>query len=547
MDLPFAIGRARRAAPGLSALLVLAVWASPADAQGPQVDTGAPPGVPGGGSKLGSPIGAVDAGSQVGPALGASGTSAFDNPSFGQPISGRPGPSVSRAPIGGISPSQGIRPGEGAPSFTVPAVEAAKIPGYGVMETEQLADVVGPADGMTLDRAIELLVQQNLSILALRYEIPMAQADILTASLRANPIFYADTQLIPYGHYSNNRPGGQKQYDVNVTYPLDVTFKRKARTLVAERAKKVTEAQLQDAIRNQIDNLYTVYVDVVAATQTVELTGRFVKGISDRLGIKLAQYRVGRVDEAQVDAVRAELEKAQLQLREARETLVTKTRNLALLLNLPPERADTLKVRSILRDVRELSEPTASLIQRSLLSRPDLIAYRLGILRSQADIRLAKANRYTDVYLLYQPYTLQDNTPMGLKSAYSWALGVTANIPIYNRNQGNVARAELNYRQTRVEAAALERQVAYEVDSAVREFNLSRTSVVEYEREVVPASRKVLQRTVRRFEVGEASPEDYLEAQREFNEVFRDYRETLVRHRRAMLDLNTAVGARILP
>ena len=50
----------------------------------------------------------------------------------------------------------------------------------------------------------------------------MAQADILTSSLRANPIFYADGQLVPYGHFSNQRPGGQTQYDVNVTYPLDV-------------------------------------------------------------------------------------------------------------------------------------------------------------------------------------------------------------------------------------------------------------------------------------------------------------------------------------
>ena len=51
----------------------------------------------------------------------------------------------------------------------------------------------------------------------------MAQADVLTASLRQNPIFYADGQLLPYGHYSFARPGGPQQYDVNVTIPLDVS------------------------------------------------------------------------------------------------------------------------------------------------------------------------------------------------------------------------------------------------------------------------------------------------------------------------------------
>ena len=57
-----------------------------------------------------------------------------------------------------------------------------------------------------------------------------AKADILTAGLRANPILYSDVQCVPYGSFSRARPGGQTQYDVNVSYPLDITRKRQART-----------------------------------------------------------------------------------------------------------------------------------------------------------------------------------------------------------------------------------------------------------------------------------------------------------------------------
>jgi len=46
---------------------------------------------------------------------------------------------------------------------------------------------------------------------------------------------------------------------------------------------------------------------------------------------------------------------------------------------------------------------------------------------------------------------------------------------------------------------------------------------------------------------GETSVLDYLEAQLAFNEVVKQYRDALVRHRRAILDLNTAVGERVLP
>src|SRR5438874_172455 len=82
-----------------------------------------------------------------------------------------------------------------------------------------------------------------------------AEADILTASLRANPLFYADSQLIPYGSYSTQRTGGPLQSDINITYPLDVIHKRQARTIVARGAKPVLEAQYQDVVRLQIDNL----------------------------------------------------------------------------------------------------------------------------------------------------------------------------------------------------------------------------------------------------------------------------------------------------
>ena len=57
---------------------------------------------------------------------------------------------------------------------------------------------------------------------------PQARADVLTASLRANPILYADSQLVPYGSFTDERPGGPTQYDLNVSHPIDYSHKRQA-------------------------------------------------------------------------------------------------------------------------------------------------------------------------------------------------------------------------------------------------------------------------------------------------------------------------------
>jgi hypothetical protein len=73
---------------------------------------------------------------------------------------------------------------------------------------------------LSLDEAIDRLVHENLDLRSKFYEIPQAKADILTASLRANPVFYADAQLVPYGRYTRTQPGGQTQYDVNISMPV---------------------------------------------------------------------------------------------------------------------------------------------------------------------------------------------------------------------------------------------------------------------------------------------------------------------------------------
>lgn len=516
--------------------LIVAMAIPSARGQGPTVDTGNPPGISRGMSLLGDPP-------------GASGTSLFTNVPGAQdsPISGRVGPSVSRAPSSATGPSTTNRRSEGLPKLRIPQTPVATIPTYGDLELPAQDVQIGAHGGMSIDKAIETLVRQNLGIMALKYEIPMADADILTASLRANPIFYADAQLVPYGRYSRVNPGGQTQYDVNVTHPLDVNGKRKARTNVARAAKRTLEAQFQDAVRQQIDNLYTVYVDVAAAELTRSFSVAYLKGITDILGVTRKLYTETQIPESQVDHVTAQAEQAKIQVRDAEVAVTKATKALAQILNIPRSEALSVKIQTKLRDVEPSPEGEDALIQTSLNARPDLIAYRLGIERARADYLLARKERLSDFYLLAQPYTLQDNRPFGLKSPTSWAVGLTAPLPIYNRNQGNIERAKLNITQTGIELAELERRVSDEVADAYREFETSRQVVIDFEQEVLPMARKVRDAARNSWTGGKTSVIDFLDAQKDFNEVVRSYRDALVRHRRAMLDLNTAVGIRILP
>jgi outer membrane protein, heavy metal efflux system len=124
---------------------------------------------------------------------------------------------------------------------------------------------------------------------------------------------------------------------------------------------------------------------------------------------------------------------------------------------------------------------------------------------------------------------------------------VTFPLPIYNRNQGNIARAQSNIHQTTTELAALERRVLSEVRLAEREYRGSRQALDRIEKTTLPNAHKVFERNAREFAAGKISADDYLDHLGDETEAASSFREALIRHRRSMLDLNTAVGLRLLP
>jgi cobalt-zinc-cadmium efflux system outer membrane protein len=486
--------------------------------------------------------------SRLGPSPGAGANPLGTSPGAGEAVleglAGSRGPRIINDPT--LQPGRGVSP-EGPTALPLGAT-IRQTPRQAVSPASPFGSLAlpggvdeGPPDGLTLDQALDRLLRCNLDLYSKSFEIPQAEADILTASLRANPVLYTDVQAVPYGSFSIRRPGGQTQYDLNVTYPLDVTRKRQARTLVAYRAKRVLEAQFQDAVREEIDNLYTEFVDVLATRETVREAREAVAEL-------VAEPTPGKGADNQDDLrLEVQREAAEIALNEAEEQLRTDLRALGRILKLTPDEAERLQVRGSLHDASPPPALGKDLLRLALASRPDLVAYRLGVHRAEADVQLALANRFPDLFLLYQPYTFQDDSPIQKKSAHSWGVGMGVPVPLFNRNQGNIQRAKLNVTQTQIELAALEDRVVMEVRQAERLYSTTRTAVDRIERSLIPKARREHDRVNKLYLAGKAEELAFITAEHDFDQVVRQYRDTLVRHRRAMLRLNTAVGQRILP
>ena len=523
-------------------VLISLLWmlTGQANGQAPTVDTSVP-GLPGGGSSL------------LGQAPGAGGGSFINLPGTGGLLGGRAGVSAPKGiPTSISSPGTGAGPADLQMPISAPQPEPISPPStslYGTMELAPEND--GPPDGVTLDLAIDITLKRSRDLQAKYFEIPMARADILQANLRSNPVFYQDGQLLQYRGTSTafNRaaPGGPSQFDTNVSYPLDISRKRHARTVVASRAERVLEAQYQDAVRQRIDDVYGAFVTALAARQTLRYASESVKGLEKLAAANEQRFLKGDISQGDLNQIRIRLRNAKLGVVDSQAAYRKAKLDLGSLMNLNLKEIASLELRGTIRDVAP-SPPPVEELRKFAPFRP--ARYRLsalGVSRAEADVRLAKANAFNDVYVLWQPYTFQDNSPYGLKSQYSWALGVTVPLPLYNRNQGGIARAKINVTQTQVELSDLERQTVIDIEEAVQEYEITRQEVDELFDEVNPRALQVRNEVLRLYAEGAKSVLDYLDAQLAYNQVVKQYLDTAVRHRRSMLSLNTVVGRRIMP
>ena len=331
---------------GLSLMVVLVCGPSRTSAQTATVDTSVP-GLPGSKNSL------------LGPAPGAGGGSFGNLPGEGGILGGRPGVSTPKGiPTSAATPGAAAGPTELQMPVTSPQpqpITSTPAAPYGTLDIPSGEDD-GPPDGLSLDRAIDITLERSLDLRSKFYEIPMARADILQASLRSNPVFYQDGQLLQYAgsstRFSRAAPGGPSQFDGNVTYPLDVSHKRQARTLVAARAERVLEAQYQDAVRQRIDDVYGAFVTALAARQTVRYARQSVDGLAkltdqtEKLAVK------GSVSRGDLNRVKIQFQTTKLSMTDAEASYRKARLDLGSLMNLSVEEILKLELKGTISDVR---------------------------------------------------------------------------------------------------------------------------------------------------------------------------------------------------
>jgi len=398
------------------------------------------------------------------------------------------------------------------------------------------------AQTLTIAEAVDEAVQHNLTLIAQRANLSVAETQLLTARLRPNPVasLSADhLDLLGTGFDEANN-GGPPEIAFRVDVPIERGGKRERRMDLATASKALAEAQFADAVRTLRADVTLACIDVLAARATRALVADNLRAFEDLARVNRARVAAGSL--APVESTRSEVARLQFRSTAVRADLDLATALARLRTLLGHAAADPLDVGDNLRIAAAAAPDLTAVQQLALATRPDLRSLELGQARTLADLRLQEAIGRID-YTVGAEYRRQQGI-----AGRSNSLGffVTAPLPILNRNQGEIARAGAEHDQLTQQTAAIRAQILADVDIAYREYMTNRELVAAIERDLIQPATSARDISTYTYRAGGSSLLELLDAQRAFNDTMQSYLDAQAGLRRAVARLNAAVGMEVM-
>lgn len=396
---------------------------------------------------------------------------------------------------------------------------------------EKPQGVAIPAE-LTLDVTTEILLVSNPTILRERQNIAIARSDVATARLRPNPGLDLSSEGYPLFEPNPGPFFNQQILAMRAGQTIETAGKRRKRTQAAEQQVAVSESAVQDTVRQAKFELRQRYYSVVLAKAELELAREILAQFDEILRLNEARFREGGVSGLDLSRVQTErlrffndLISAELLLKNAKTSLLE-------LLGARDLTAD-FDVRERL-EFHPLEMPLQSLQEQAEQTRPDLIAERQRVERDRRQVRVEKSLAILNV------------TPFfGYRrefGANTVAFGVSVPLPLFNRNQGGIARAGAQLQQQGYELTRIELNVRSGVQQAYQAAEAQERRVRAMESTYVASAKKARDIAQASYRLGALDLIVFLDAERAYRETLRSYNQALFDYQVAQFALAAAVG-----
>jgi cobalt-zinc-cadmium efflux system outer membrane protein len=384
----------------------------------------------------------------------------------------------------------------------------------------------------------------NPTLLADKLSIDESRAQEITAYLRPNPQFTltADgTQIAPdRGVW---RPLAGTFESPGISYLHEREHKRELRLESAKKGTLIAESSHADLERTLLFNLRSAFVSTLQAKAVLQLAKDNLAYWDHVLQISRDRFNAG--DIAQIDLDRLELQRVQYEsdVQTAQVNLRTSKIQLLALLNdrTPIEQFDVTGP----YDFNDQLAPGNEFRKIALDTRPDLKAAIEAIGKAQAEHKLAIANGSTDpTFSAWYTHNSSNNNPFGINTV---GIGVSIPLRIFDRNQGEKLRTQLDVTRNQRLRDATEATVLSDVDSGYATLESNLILLRPYKQKYLQQSTRVRDTIFFSYQNGGASLMDFLNAESEYRSLQLNYVNLIGSYLTAAAQLNMAVGREVVP
>jgi len=400
-------------------------------------------------------------------------------------------------------------------------------------EEENFAEINKDNAGYDLYEIIDIALENNPALTAVKLELKAADARIIQSGLWPNPVFAAESE-----NFSGDLPAfNYTENTFSVTQPLLLGGKIDLKRDLAETERLILKCHYETEKLNLVTEIEHTFYHILLTQQILE----YAKGTRDAAK-QLYDHIKAKTNVKDLDLVRHEILSAQIELSQAELEVINvegnleiAKKNLVILCGKPNISLD--KVKGDLE--REFNIPEYSTL-KECISKNNFKVKSAEEYENRADILLeiSKADRIPDVDLGFGVRQFEED------NSYTFVAGLSFPLPLFNRNQGSIQEAQINISKVEVDKKDLINNLLLQLNEFYKEYQTSLQQVTSYKNSILPSAQEYYSVTVSRYENGSLQYLDALVAKRKLIETKKQYTESLHTLQKSIANLENLCSKR---
>jgi cobalt-zinc-cadmium efflux system outer membrane protein len=357
---------------------------------------------------------------------------------------------------------------------------------------------------ITLEELQQMALQNNPTFRQSAANIQAAEGRKKQSGLYPDPTVGYQGEQIRGGSFHGGEQGFFVQQDMVLGGKLGLN-------------RKIFDQELQQAVAEAdeqkvrvVTNVRMSYIQALAAQRTLELRENLSKLANDAVETSHQLANVGQADAPDVLESEVEAQQAELAVTMAEQNRQRVWKALAAVVGNP--RLPLMNLEGRLEDTLPVNAD--ELVEKIVNESPAVRIAELGVKRAEAALARAKREPIPDLQLRagmqQNGELLSDGRSVGLQGFAD----VGVRIPIFSRNQGNIATAKADAERARREVERVKLVLRERSASIVQNYTFSQAAVDRYKNQMIPRAQKAYEMYTKKYREMAAAYPQVLIAQR---------------------------------